>query len=371
MADFKDEFNALTIDSLATELSRSWAEFPTSRWRVLASARLDELRLSERIELFADALVTCLPDDFGEAAQIIERALCSPAFTGWMTMPVGTYVAKTGIDQPERALAVLAALTPRFSSEGPIRVFIGNVLRADVSVPARVGPRPDEHVRRLVSEGTRPRLPWARQLRAFIIDPTPTIALLDLLYDDQSPYVRRSVANHLNDISKDHPELVVNVARRWLSASPQRVDVVRHGLRTLIKRGEPTALEILGFAHDSTVRLVDLVCKPAALEIGDVATFRFTLEADVETRAAIDYVVHYQGASGLKAGKVFKLTTRTLAAGHLTAFERRHRFGHVSIRRIHPGPHRIDVQVNGRVLGGVDLTIEGPLCSGGEPFDQG
>jgi hypothetical protein len=194
-------------------------------------------------------------------------------------------------------------------------------------------------------------------LRAFIADPSPTIALLDRLFDDESAYVRRSVANHLNDISKDHPALTLDIARRWIAANPQRIDVVRHGLRTLVKRGDPLALEVLGFAHENTVRLVDLVCDPTVVEIGGATIFRFTLAAEAETRAAIDYVVHYQGVSGLKAGKVFKLTTRTLAAGQPTTIERRHRFEHVSIRRIHPGPHRIDVQVNGRVVGGADLTI--------------
>jgi 3-methyladenine DNA glycosylase AlkC len=357
MADFKDEFNAMTVDALAAEFVQAWEDFPTARWRTLASARLDDLRLSERIELLADALVACLPNDFGDAAQIIETMLCSATFDGWMTLPVGSYVAKAGLEQPERALVVLAGLTPRFSSEGPIRVFIETHPELTFQLLHEWVTDPSEHVRRLVSEGTRPRLPWARQLRAFIADPTPTIALLDRLYDDESPYVRRSVANHLNDISKDHPALTLDIARRWIAAHPQRIDVVRHGLRTLVKRGDPSALEVLGFAHENTVHLVDLVCDPTVVEIGGAAIFRFTLAAETDTRAAIDYVVHYQGASGLKAGKVFKLTTRTLEAGQPTTIERRHRFEHVSIRRIHPGPHRIDVQVNGRVVGGVDLTI--------------
>ncbi|MDN6511629.1 MAG: DNA alkylation repair protein, partial [Corynebacterium sp.] len=204
------------------------------------------------------------------------------------------------------------------------------------------------------------RLPWAGRLPHFIADPSDALELLEGLVNDGSLYVRRSVANHLNDIAKDHPELALETARRWAEASTQGDFVVRHSLRTQIKRGDPRALAILGFDPDAPVELLELSCSPSTIAIGEATTLSFTLRADAATaptRAAVDYVVHYQGARGPKAGKVFKLTVRDLPPGQAVQFSRRHAFAHVSIRTIHPGPHRIEVQVNGRVLGGTTVHV--------------
>jgi 3-methyladenine DNA glycosylase AlkC len=157
-----------------------------------------------------------------------------------MTLPCGYHVAAHGIDTPDRALPTLAALSPRFSSEWPTRSFIERHPDTTFEYLHRWAGDPDEHIRRLVSEGTRPRLPWAPLLRGLIADPTPSVALLDRLHDDPSEYVRRSVANHLNDISRDHPDLAVTMARRWAATGSDRTAwVIRHGVRTVTKLGHP------------------------------------------------------------------------------------------------------------------------------------
>jgi hypothetical protein len=215
-------------------------------------------------------------------------------------------------------------------------------------------------VRRLVSEGAPPRLPWAPRLRELARDPRPSIELLDRLFDDDSEYVRKSVANHLNDIGKDHRDLAIDTARRWLAASTRGDRVVRHGLRSLVKAGDPDALTLLGFDQDSPIELERFTLAPTTIDIGDEVEFEATLTAKATTKAAIDYVVHYQGVRGPKAGKVFKLTTRTIEPAEPTVITRRHRFDHVSIRRIHPGSHLIEVQVNGRILGGESVEVRDP-----------
>jgi 3-methyladenine DNA glycosylase AlkC len=223
----------------------------------------------------------------------------------------------------------------------------------------------DEHVRRLVSEGTRPRLPWAPQVRGLVADPSPNLLLLDVLVDDPSEYVRRSVGNHLNDISKDHPAVALELARRWLPRGDGAAWAVRHGIRTLVKRGDPAALELVGVAIDADIRLVELSVDCDRLAIGGAVTVTFTVAlADSVAEpadAVIDYRVHYVGARGVKAPKVFELTRRRLEPGQPVTITRRHAFEHVSIRRILPGRHTIDVQLNGRVVGSVavDLTPAG------------
>ena len=359
MADFKDEISAALAGRLAGELSAAWSEFPRRRFVRGLEEALAPLELMARVELLADRLVGALPEDFEAAAGVLWAALESQTFTGWMTLPCGSYVARAGIDRPDVALPLLAGLTPRFSSEGPIRPFVERHPDVTYEHLRRWVLDPDEHVRRLVSEGTRPRLPWAPQLRSLIADPAPNLELLDQLVDDPSAYVRRSVANHLNDISKDHPDLAVDLARAWLARGDGAAWAARHGLRTLVKRGHPGALEALGVPTDADIGLRELTVDHDRVTIGDAVTFTFTLELDglQEADAVVDYRVHYVGARGLLAPKVFKLTRRRLTPGRPVTVSRRHRFEHVSIRRILPGRHVIDVQVNGRVLGSVEVDV--------------
>jgi 3-methyladenine DNA glycosylase AlkC len=365
MADLKDEVSAGLAARLAGELATAWPEFPTDRFTSDIGTALAPLALMARVELLADRLADALPTDFGTAAGVLWSTLDSPTFTGWMTLPCGTYVSRAGIDSPGVALPLLAGLTPRWSSEGPVRPFIERHPDLTYRHLHRWALDPDEHVRRLVSEGTRPRLPWAPRLRGLIADPRPNIELLDRLVDDPSPYVRRSVANHLNDITKDHPDIALDLARKWQPRGDGAAWVVRHGLRTLVKRGDPDALEILGITADADIRLTALTLDKDTVTIGDAVTFTFTLEQDSpgEADAVIDYRVHYAGADRPRRPKVFKLARRHLVAGEPATVARRHRFAHASIRRIHPGRHIIDVQVNGRVLGTVGVEVVDPTAA--------
>jgi 3-methyladenine DNA glycosylase AlkC len=357
MADFRDEFSPELVDRLGGEIARAWPAFPRDEWRTRALAGLDELRLLERVTHLARVLGDLLPPAFPDAARVIHGAVRSEAFDGWMTLPCGAMVADRGIEEPEVALPLLAELSPRFSSEAAVRPFIRRHPEITYRHLREWASDPDHEVRRLVSECTRPRLPWAARLPTHIADPQLGVVFLDMLFDDPSEYVRRSVANHLNDISKDHREVALDCARRWSAASTRGEFVVRHGLRTLVKRGDPEALGLLGYAHGNLVTLDAIDCAPPVVAIGREVTPTAVPSVDEPTRAAIDYVVHYQGAKGLKAGKVFTLTRRDLRPGRPETIVRRHRFGHVSIRTIRPGRHRIEIQVNGRVLGGCDIEV--------------
>ena len=362
MAAFKDEISVALVRGLARELATAWPPFPRRRFLAGAAEALEPLELMARVDHLSLRLADALPDDFAAAARVLWRALESPSFTGWMTLPCGAYVARAGIDHPGVALPLLAGLTPRFSSEGPIRPFIERHPELTYDHLRRWTEDPDEHVRRLVSEGTRPRLPWAPQLRGLIADPSPNIALLDALVDDPSLCVRRSVANHLNDIARDHPDIVLDLAGRWINRGDDAAWAVRHGLRTLVKRGDPQALALLGVDTGAEIRLGELTVEPLVVPIGETATLTFilTLVADRPSDAVVDYRVHYMGASGTRRPKVFKLTRRRLQPGEPLRLTRRHRFAHVSIRQLRPGPHLIDVQVNGRVLGSVTVDVTHP-----------
>jgi 3-methyladenine DNA glycosylase AlkC len=363
VAAFKDELGAAAGRRLAGELAAAWPAFPVRRFtRGLAEA-LEPLELLARAGELARRLGETLPAAFPEAAAVLESALASATFEGWIVLPCGTYVARAGLDHLDVALPLLAALTPRASSEFAIRPFLERHPDRTYEYLHEWLAHPDEHVRRLVSEGTRPRLPWAPLLRALVADPAPNLPLLDALVTDPSLYVRRSVANHLNDISKDHPDLAVEIASGWAGRGPEAAWVVRHAMRTLVKRDDVRALRLVGAAPDATVEVRDLTVEPARVRIGEAVTFGFTLRAAGDAAepvdVVVDYRVHYVGARGApKPPKVFKLSRRRLGPGEDVTIRRRHAFAHVSIRRIHPGRHRIDLKVNGRVLAttGVDVV---------------
>jgi len=358
--DFKDRINPAALAGLGRDLKKVWPGFPEEEFMIRATAGLGELELKARVIHVADALALTLPEDFPEAAAILRQAPDSPDFDGWVVYAVDDYVARYGIDYPEVSLPLMALLTSRWSCEFAVRPFIEAHPKLTFEFFDRWIESDDEHLRRLVSEGSRPRLPWGAQLKGLVKDPSPTIALLDRLVDDPAIYVRKSVANHLNDIAKDHPELAIETGRRWIAEggeAERRAWIVNHGMRSLIKAGNPAALALVGYDHDAEVEIAYFKVAPEAITIGEAVTIEFTLTAPDSTPVMVDYRIHHAGANGVRAPKVFKLKSATLEPGTGTTFIRDHRIREVTVRRIYPGPHLIEVQVNGRVLAAATVEV--------------
>ena len=358
--DFKDRISPALVAGLGRDLKAAWPEFPEEEFVKRACDGLASLEMKGRVVHVADALAATLPDDFRDAAQVIEKSLVSPDMNSWVVYCVDDFVARYGIDQPEVALPLMERLTSRWSCEFAIRPFIETHPEITFEYFDRWVQSDDEHLRRLVSEGSRPRLPWGGHLKEFIADPAPTIALLDRLVDDPSIYVRKSVANHLNDIAKDNPDLAIETARRWTAGggdAERRAWIVNHGMRSLIKKGDPEALALVGYDHDADVKLAGFSVTPAEIEVGEEVTIEFALSAADTTPVMVDYAIHHAGASGVRGAKVFKLKRLELEPGTETTFVRRHRIREVSVRRIYPGPHLIEVQVNGRVLAAATVEV--------------
>lgn len=328
-----------------------------STLRALPAARLalDGLPLRERADLLRDALLADVPGSYEHLAEIVRAARAtSPSFTGWMIWPVTSAVAARAAGENTRAafedsLALLAELTGRLSSEFALRTLLRHDLDHALEIIAQWTSSPDEHIRRLASEGTRPYLPWAVRVPPLTAQPGRTLGILDALYRDDSDYVRRSVANHLNDLSRDAPDLVVATAQRWLDApAPTSPALVRHGLRTLVKRGHPGALVLLGFGPASVD--VDGPHLPQTqVPWGGGVHFTAVLRntGDEPARLAVDYAVHHRRANGRLSTKVFKLTTTELAPGEQLTVDRRHSFRMISTRTYYPGEQAIALQVNG------------------------
>uniref|UniRef100_A0AAU2JTV5 DNA alkylation repair protein n=1 Tax=Streptomyces sp. NBC_00049 TaxID=2903617 RepID=A0AAU2JTV5_9ACTN len=358
--------SADTVSNLARLLAEAAGRRSAPALRDRAQA-LDGLSYSGRVAAVRDAVLADLPADWSGFETAVRAALAAPAFDGWMTFPVNEAVAvrALGTDAFEPGLALLRELTPRLTAESAVRPFLrADPARALAVITGWTADR-DPHVRRLASEGTRPRLPWAPQLPAFVADPRPAVPLLDALYRDDSEYVRRSVANHLNDISRDHPGLAVETAGRWLAgpAPTGTTDrVVRHGLRTLIKAGRPEALTLLGHSPDVPVAVRGPVVAVPRVAVGEYLVFDYAVTNTGEHPAelVVDYVVHHTKANGTRTPKVFKLTTRTLAPGETLTGTKRHSFKPITTRRYYSGEHLVQLQVNGRERGEAVFSLDAP-----------
>jgi 3-methyladenine DNA glycosylase AlkC len=312
-----------------------------------------EASLRERTDRVSAALLADLPADYPATAAVFRAALGEPSFAGWTIWPVGETVTTLALEQPQHfadGLALLAELTPRLTSEFPIRRLLEYDLDAALPVIQRWTLDADPHVRRLASEGTRAFLPWAIRVRALLARPEATAPILDALYRDESDYVRRSVANHLNDLARENADLVVDVARHWLADPDENTAwVVRHGLRTLVKKAHPGALAVMGFAPVS-VSVSEPEFDASSVTLPGDLGFRFVLTNDGTTteRMAVDYVVHFVKSNGRQAEKVFKLTSATLAPGESVTIAKRHALRQMTTRVHYAGTHSLELQVNGQ-----------------------
>jgi 3-methyladenine DNA glycosylase AlkC len=373
MEPFKNFINEQTVRDTARHLHRAWPAFPRKAFESRANAGLAALELKARVMHLSGAIESCLPEDFAQAADIIEASLAPVAddaapdaprppdqgLAGWAIWPLGEYVARRGLATPERALRTLHALTQRSTAEFAIRPFIAQYPTLTFATLHGWTRDPSAHVRRLVSEGSRPRLPWGMQLKSLIADPSPTLPLLLALQDDPSDYVRRSVANHLNDIAKDHPGIVAEWLQSHLpGATPQRKALLKHACRTLIKQGDPRIMKAWGLAKPFRGEVRFKLSK-RRVALGDSIELQLTLGSSAKQaqQLAIDYAVHHVKANGETTPKVFKGWTLSLDAGEQRELRKSHSLRFVTTRRYHAGTHTIELRINGRGAGSANFEL--------------
>ena len=372
---FKEWIGTELVRTMAKHLHRVHPAFPRQRFVKMATAGLAKLELKARVVHVADALAATLPPSFSQAAKVLEQSLaparrdddlsklatCAAGLAGWAVWPMTEYVARAGLKQPKRALRALHALTQRNTAEYAIRPFLIEHRDVTMATLHEWLHDPSPHVRRLVSEGSRPRLPWGMQLKHLVEDPTPTFALLEQLQDDASEYVRRSVANHLNDIAKDHANHVAAWLERHLpDASPERRAMLRHASRTLIKRGDRRVLKAWGLASplrgDATFSI-----SPEKVAAGESVMLAVTLQSRAKKSQAlmIDYVVHHVKSGGATSAKAWKGWQVTLQPGECRELQKKHSLKVVTTRRDYPGRHAVDLMINGKAVASAafDLTI--------------
>lgn len=352
-------FNPERVSYLGGLLEASIPGFERQGFESAVLTQLPELELKKRIDMIAQVLSTHLDGDFELAAEQIRRCLPPPLdptptdddFGDFILMPLGKYVEDNGRNHYEISMNLLREITMRVSMEGPVRRFIDDHPDESLELFATWVDDENYHVRRLVSESTRPRLPWAPRIHLDIEAPLP---LLDVLHSDRTRYVTRSVANHLNDITKERPELVVETLRNWRDTGSQNSDelhwITRHALRTLIKKGDPRAMALIGYDDEPDVAAELSVLTPT-VRAGQALEFTVKITANSDQRLLVDYIVDFVAARGATRSKVFKLREVNMSAGETIAVGKRHPLrSDATTYRLHPGPHGVVVVANGREI---------------------
>jgi 3-methyladenine DNA glycosylase AlkC len=374
MEPFKNNISPELVGVIADHLGKHLPDFDRIAFEPPILAALPMLELKARSQIIADHMHLALPMDLIKRNQVL-HAMLHPVdgtlsggqsdgqgIRAWGMFPMGMVVGQHGVPAFESSMDLLKAMTSRFSSEFDVRPFlIADQERALAIMNDWITDK-NVHVRRLVSEGTRPRLPWGIQLKALVADPTPVLPLLTALRDDPEEYVRRSVANHLNDIAKDHPDLVATLAGDWMQgASRDRQRLIRHGCRTLIKAGHKKTLQVLGFGPP-LVKLVEMNVLQSEVVFGSALEFSLTLQSDAasEQPLMIDYAIHHQKANGTTTPKVFKWKTMVLKPDLKIEIEKKHAFKPITTRVYYPGLHRVEVLVNGASVAIADFHLQIP-----------
>lgn len=357
----KTFFSRTLVRRLADDLARVHPHFPVRAFTQDACRGLDDLELLDRGRHIARALVRHLPPAYPDAIEILlaslgpEHAsdeLLGAGMAPFFYLPHTIFVAERGLDDFDLSMRAQYELTKRFSAEASIRPYIAKDPERALTHLASWATDSNAHVRRLVSEGTRLRLPWAPRVAWLDRHPERVLELLELLKDDASTMVRRSVANNLNDLGKVWPELLIRTARAWLEdVSPERQALVEHALRSAVKRGDTKALQLLGFGQAPRVSVEAVVFTPRRVRIGERVTMTFRLKSRSARpqRLLVDVAVHFVKARGA-APKVFKLGR--FDAGPHEEIEMKTSFSlAVHTTRVpRPGRHAVDVLVNGQAI---------------------
>ena len=360
----KDQlFNREKVEYLARLFRASDHRFDVSGFIAKTMSQLKQLELKERITHIATVLEVYLDSDFRIAAEQIVAALPPPLdpnrtdndFGDFIIAPLGQFVVRNGLEAKhlQLSLKTLKAITMRFSMEDAIRAFINAHPTKTLKELERWSTDSNYHVRRLVSEGTRPLLPWSGRLS---IDRSEPLRLLDTLHADPTRYVTRSVANHLNDISKQNPQLVLETLSRWQQESRQSEAelkwMINHSLRTLIKRGHSDTMQFLGFATSPKIQVTDFLLQPQSVQAGQAIEFSLTIQANRDETLVVDYVIDFVKAGGKRSPKVHKLKRLRLKRGESETIRKKHmlRAG-ATTYTLYPGTHTVTIQINGQPFG--------------------
>lgn len=353
---FKHMISPAVVKKIAAAVKAQHPSFNSTEFLKLI-ADLEPLEMKNRVLLITSKLKTHLPEDYLEALRILVRSMEEGDLSGFELWAFSEYISQFGLDHFDESLRAMYVLTQKFTAEFAVRPFLHKNHAKVFKYFSKWVTDKNVHVRRWVSEGSRPLLPWGMKLPLFVMDPTYTLILLEKLKFDDELYVRKSVANHLNDISKNHPQVVIEVLRLWgkdaAGTNEEKYNwIKRHALRTLIKKGHPGALKLMGIGGEAKIKLSGFKLNQKSYKLHDDLLFSFEVisTAKQKQKLIVDYAIDFMKANGKKGKKVFKLKTFELSASESVTLKKKHSLKPITTMKYYPGIHHLYLQVNGKIL---------------------
>ena len=354
-------FNQESVVYTAKQIKNVYPSFDEEAFVISVMEGFGTLSFGDRNAKITDNLYAYLPKAFPTACEILVNALGATleveeleGYEGFYVMPLSTYISRYGCEHYERSMQALIEMTKRFTSEWAVRTFLESETQKTLQYLHMCTQSSNCHVRRLASEGSRPRLPLASRLYAFMDDPTPVLALLEGLKNEPTRLVQRSIANNLNDIGKDNPDEVVSFLSRWREEKVKDVEwITKHATRSLVKEGHLGSLKLLGFDTEIAIGSLKLSVSTPIVHLGEslVFTCDIVFENSVEEKVVIDYVLYFKKANSTLKAKVFKLSSKTVAPNAMLLLTKKHPLKVATTRTYYEGEQAIQLQVNGKLVG--------------------
>ncbi|WP_256012795.1 DNA alkylation repair protein [Desertivirga xinjiangensis] len=362
----KNIYNTRFFDTLTGALEQSLAEFDKMLFMACVYDELWEDReLKQRMKHIASVLESFLQNDYEHKIRAVFNIIAALRSSGvqensleYMFLP--EFIEMYGLDHFEVSMEAIELVTQFTSCEFDIRPYIKRYPAEVMDRMQQWSLHPSHLVRRFASEGCRPRLPWAMALPDLKTDPSPILPILENLKTDPSEFVRRSVANNLNDIAKDHPDTVIAIARKWKGSSLETDRLIKHGCRSLLKQAHADTLDLFGLSGTVKCSVQNLKINRQTIKEGDHLEFSFELlhAESSALKLRVEYAIYYMKANGKPARKLFKITENTYQGESVYRFIRRQSFKNMTTRKHYPGNHKVAVVINGNELAEHNFTLE-------------
>ena len=348
MEPLKDQFfNLPFYKKLTNDLAEIYPKLDKTAFLKEVKKDYQQLELMQRLELVSETLRNHLPAKYPDSLKVIYSL--APKINGFAGMALPNFVQRYGLEHFDLSLDALKFLTPFSSSEFAIRVYLKEDFEKTISKMEKWARDKNNHVRRLASEGSRPRLPWSFKLDQVIQNPKNTAKIIDVLKKDEDLYVKKSVGNHLNDISKDHPEYLLDTVSSWNLENKHTNWIVKRAIRTLVKDGHPRTFALLGFTNNPQFSIENFSLSKEEVKLGEELHFSFIIKplSSKNQKVNLDYLVYYQKKNGELSPKVFKLKEIVLEPNQSYSIVKKHRFENFTTRKHYTGLHKIQLSING------------------------
>jgi 3-methyladenine DNA glycosylase AlkC len=353
----KNIYNETFIEALIAALDQEYSLFDSEQFRThFFEEGWENLALKQRMRKITVCLKDSLPEDYQEALQILYKI--APQFNGLGGIIFPDYVEQYGLQEWDESMHALAYFTEFSTSEFAVRPFLIKDGKRMLEQMLKWSTHSNEHVRRLSSEGSRPRLPWGAAVPSLKEDPRQTLPILENLKNDHSLYVRKSVANHLNDISYTHSEFVLSIANEWIGKNKYTDWIIKHACRSLLKKGNREALALFGYGNDRPIKIEHLTLHPDTIQIGDSIQFTFHISAESTIPVRVEYAIDYVKSRGQRNRKIFMLKTFHMKQGGKNIITKTHHFKDLTTRKHYKGIHTLSIVINGAVKAEKDFIIK-------------